>query len=321
MAAENLSLRSIGDLRRQVDVRFSQNFAKQIKLAGDFADKLTMVMPVKQTGIRLPFINEWQTLEKTELNAAPTYSTVLAKYIELDIAKYTKALEISVYNWTDDSARALFMSQLDAVVAEGAWRRMRAVINALRLGDTDTTYTMYDDELLFSTSHYINDPSVTFSNLLTGTLNSTNIQAGLDVLNTIPMGDDGTYLPMMGAQYYVIYPPQLRRQATLTLNENYYFDPSVNTTGVPVKNPYQNIAISYETNLLQDPNDWYMIAMLPGIKPFCTPRHVSSKDALIPLVSDRDLNVIENDMYRWIYKKVEETHPVHYYQFVKFTNS
>ena len=114
---------------------------------------------------------------------------------------------------------------------------------------------------------------------------------------------------------------QKAREFGQLADNTYLIDSTLNSTGAPSYNPYNNAATLHVSSLLTDANDWYLIMSLPGITPFMTVKHTTSKPALIPKIADTDLNVMEEKEYRWLLDMAEETYPVHYFQMVKYVNS
>lgn len=309
----NVAASTIVELSEMVNTQWNEKYAQYINAAAKVGNTFSTEIPTKRQGVHVPFINVWKTLTKIELNQKPDYETVVMEYINRKIARYAKGIEISLYDWEDPAAQALLWQQLDAIAAEAAWLRTRRVMYALNNGDTSAV-PAYDGQNLFSNSHTLN--GATFDNLLSGTLSTATFNNAKTVLRKIPLGDDGTYLPTELAKFYLVVPPALEADARLIIE----------STTIPedyktALNPYLGAAEIVVNSLLTDDNDWYLIMTLPGLTPFMTVRHVTSKPALIPKIAKTDLNVMEEKMYRWLLDIAEETYPIHFFQMVKVVNA
>jgi len=202
-----------------------------------------------------------------------------------------------------------------------ALRQDRAVTDVLENGDTgtDAKYKTYDGENLFSNSHTLN--STAFDNLRSGALTATTFQEAKNILRRVPLAEDGTNPPTNLGTFYLIVPNELEEAARLILNNDYLYDQTNNTTGVPANNPYKGSAQLIVNGLLQDTSDWYMILDMPGHSPFVTIEHMGYGKKVIPLLDEKFENVYRFDRYEWLFKLVQETYPFYYFQMVKYTNS
>lgn len=306
-----VDIKDIVQLSTIVETRFQTKFAAAIKSAAQLGNLLSTEITTKQRGANIPFINKWEGLENIALNGNPTGVNLLAEYTYKEIERYARFIGISVYDWHDPAVQSILMQQLDALVAEASWRRTRAIANALVNGNVDVT--SYDDKNIFANDHDINGN--TFDNLLAGALDADNYNSAKQVLRQIPLGPNGTYLPTEGAKFHLVIPPALEKDAKLLLRSTtIYEDNKV------ADNPFLQDAQLHVNSLLTDVDDWYLIMDVHGLKPFATIKHVTSKPALEPFISTRDVNVRDNKEYRWYCDMTEETYPIHYYLMVKSVN-
>jgi hypothetical protein len=182
-------------------------------------------------------------------------------------------------------------------------------------GDTSSVLA-YDGKNLFANDHSLNGQTI--DNLLALPLTTTNLNTAKVQLQRLPLGPNGEYLPMYSSKFVLIVPPALEFTARLivestTIPEQNYASGNIN----PLKGAVELVVCSE----LTDQNDWYLIAVLPGMTPFATIKHVDSSPKLMSFISETDQNVVERDQYQWVIKMFEETYPVHYYLMLKSVQS
>lgn len=312
------AISTIVELSEFVTTQWDVKFPEALDAASKQFENFTMNIVTKQLGVEIPFINTWEDLENIELYGDPTYTTVRAQKINRTIERYAKGITIGKPNFADPVAQSLLLNQLGSLVSAAARRRSKAIMDALKNGDSSAV-PVYDEvtttQNLFSNTHTLN--GITFDNLLTGGLNITNLQLGLDKLNAIPLGPDGEYLPMTDAKIFCVIPTQLTATLDLINNSTTIYEQNIVAT-----NPYKGIVEKISDNYFNaDANDWYMIAVFQGLSPFVTVEHVDSDPGLKEFISEDDPQVAEKLRYRWLISLLEETYPVHYYQMIKFVNS
>ena len=304
---------SIVELSDAVISEFSIRYSEAIQGEANKLNFLTKEIVTNTEAVNIPFINRWDQLDELELHGDIDYSTVTGEYINRRIKRFGKGLNISKFSWEAPESQSILMTRLDALVAEAAFLRSRRI--AYNLNNGDSIITAYDGQNLFSNTHTLN--GITFDNLLAGnTLDATGFNNAREVLKTVPLGKDGSYLPTEMATFYIVIPSALEELARLTLANDYIYEDNKTST-----NPWKGAAEMVVSSLLTDPNDWYLLMTLPGISPFATIKHNTSSASLIAHVSESDPNVEKNAYYEWTCQVFEETYPVHFYQMVKCTNS
>jgi hypothetical protein len=295
---------------------FQVKFESAINQGAALYNDLLTVVTSDGLGAHIPFIDHWEGLDDIELNEQPTSVTTVPISLNENFGRKAKMLQISATSWMNPGLQSLMTTQINALAAEAAYSRGRSIAAILNDGETVPSYDI--GQGVFSQTHSLN--GVTFSNLLIGNpLTPDGFQAARTVLETVPLGPEGDGLPVSDMlDYTIVIPPALRFTAETLFNQGLLPAGSyANTVGNVLKSAAKIIV----SPLLDDPNDWYLIATLAGIKPFVTVRAANSNPALIPLLDETMPHVYELNLYRWVLNLFEETHAVHYYQMVKCTNS
>lgn len=308
-----ISFNSILELSDLIVTEFQLKYGEYLKAEGRWGELLSNEVVTNTLGADIPFVDKWFNLSEYEVNEAMAYKTIVGEKVHVDIKKFGKNLEISKFVWKDPVSQSVLRQQLDALVGEVARLKTRQIMSSLALGDTSAVVA-YDGQNLFSSSHSLN--GATFDNLLSGSLDLSGFNTALTKLRSIPLCDDGSYLPMDSAKFYLVVPPALEKDARLVVRSTTVYE-----SNKFADNPFNGAAEIIVSGLLTDANDWYLVATLPGLSPFVTVRNVESNGALIPRVAETDVNVIERNMYLWSCQVIQKTVPVHYYQMVKVVNS
>jgi len=307
-------LRSIVELSDMVLDGWNIKYAEAIRGASSQFNMLAQTQRTNTEKVNIPFRNTWDQLKSMELHEDMPYETKTAEFITRAIARYGKGVQISKFEWEEPHAQSVLMNAIDALVAETSYRKARAIANVLENGDTGSILA-YDGLNVFATNHTLNN--TTFSNLITGqNLDAAGFQVAKARLRRIPLGADGSFLPMEAAKFFLVVPPELEEDARLLLNSD-----TIARENITARNPWQGAAEPIISELLTDTNDWYLIATTPGLSPFVTVEHTTSSPTLKAYIAETDRNVSENNLYQWNLQILEETYVVHYYQMVKVTNS
>jgi phage major head subunit gpT-like protein len=312
-----VDVKAVRALDRAVTTAYQIEFDKTLSQLQDFND-MTMEIPTDSLEAKVVFTNHWNGLEQIEFNENVPQTSVTGEIYTIYARRYAKSVWVPKYDYKSPSSQAIIMNNVRAMAREASVQRARRIAYILANGDSTAVQT-YDSVNLFSDSHTLN--GVTWDNLQAGALSASTFETAKQKLRQIPLGPGGSYLPTENANFWLIVPPALEKDARLILNNQYLYDQTGNSTGVPATNPYANAAKLVVSSLLTDSNDWYMILDLPSIKPFATVRSADSTGALVSIMGENDKDVANLQIYQWFVNLIEETYPIHYYLMIKVVNS
>lgn len=286
--------------RSQSDYRWFFEFAEEIR-----TDK-------KKT--RLPFstpssIAKWGPIgQRIELGG------VKYEDIPLDLEKVSDGLRLSIEEFEDPDTRAGLMGELaskaNGLVETLAYR----MTDALENGDTDPQWIVHDGQQFFSENHELFGH--TFNNIVEGELsedNPTAFDEAITRLMRIPAGADGRAIPIDGMKFFLFVPPNLRTPARALLENQFWAEKQRAT-----ENPYYNTAQPIVTSALQNPVNWYVVAVKENLKPFAHLKHRTQGDwKVIPKTNEDDPNVYDEDEYRWVMRAWQKVFPHAYFMVIK----
>lgn len=300
------------ELSNQYDISYAEALAaKQVRL-DDLSDRI----PTNQRAILFPFIYNGIGVQTLQEGEPPVYQTLVGEYVRIAVKKFSASAAIKRLDYNDPTFQSLLIKRVQGLgtqMAHNAWKRL---IDALRLGDTDTYYTMYDGKQLFSDTHSIN--GITFDNKRTGVLSATTLNEAITLLQTVPYGPSGAYLPMVGARFYLVVDPSNFIAARQLVSSAWIGD----TNGAQIDNQYRGLAeIIVDEQLSGAPGTWYLIAALPNNKPFVTiQNNTAPGSGLVSEINANDDAVKNFDEFRWSWTSFEESFPTQFFQMVKYIN-
>lgn len=283
--------------------------------AGQYNDFLTEIT-TDGLGAHIPFINKWEKLDEVELNEPLTEVDTIPLSLNADFGRKGKILRISKTNWMNPSAQSRMMTQINTLVAEAAYSRARAIARVWNDGEVIPSYDA--GKAVFATDHNLGH-GPDFSNyLIDNPLTPEGYSRAKAALKNVPLGPDGDGLPGDLWEFTLVVPNSLEFTAKTLLNQGLLPAGSyANTVG----NVLQSDAKLIISPLLDDPNDWILIATLAGIKPFACIKAENSNPSLIPLIEEWMEHVYNLNWYKWKLDLFEQIETVHYYQMVKNTAS
>jgi len=286
--------------------------------AQDAPARQLLTSPIPGTGRRIhfPFLLPNAQLEWLKEGNPHVYRQMEGHDVEIEFQKLAGGHEVRLLDLGTPFFNDLIMRQIEGLAVQLRHKPVQRISTILEDGDSDTYYTMWDGELLFSNSHSIN--GVTWDNLLGGALSSTTFRTAMTTLDTVPLGPDGEPLYMGASKYYLVVPPALKFTAMELMNSSWNVD-----TGT-ARGSYENILKGAAEVIvlpdLTDTNDWYLIAEYPSTKPFV---HIQNPEHPATLISEIDWNspnVLNNDRYQWSVKTFQEVYPTQFFQMVKVVN-
>jgi len=297
-------------LQKEYDV----NYAEALSRVEPWHNDLVSTFSVKQEAVLFPFIYNDLFLTTGNVGDDVSFRRLVGEYVRIQVKKAFGGVEIKQTDFNDPMMQSILVRHVQGLATQMSFYPMQRLCDALRLGDTDAYYTVYDGQQLFSSAHVINGQA--FDNLETGVLSAVNLNNAIVKLQTVPAGPSGRLMPMVGAKYHLVIPPALASTARQILNNEWIGDGA----GATVQNVYKGLAIPHVTEFLTDTNDWYVIAELPNNKPFIRVVNDAAQPGLQPEMNPTDPTVLHQDVYRWSIKSFEEIFPGQFWQMVKYTN-
>jgi len=265
------------------------------------------------TTVRYPFSYETVGMNRqpAPLYTAPTFQQLLTQYVNLQVGKFMDGAELRVNDFADPVIQQMLMDKVMNLPLSYMLTPLYRCCDALRLGDTDPYYTVYDGQQYFSTTHAVGPNNVTYRNLYSGLLyDPSDVGAVFNEVKSnmrkIPWGPNGRYLPMAGAKWIILVPPQQEVNADKLVRNTYYLQ-----NNIVGDNPYsmsaQNIGeVIVEENLVtqDDPDnkDWYVIAVIPqaNIRSFLWyEQNALGSGTLVPNIDLTSPNMFYNDLLQW----------------------
>lgn len=319
----NQSIATINSLSFLVSRKFQVSYADAIKNGPMWDKMLSSVDKTSDLSVDYPFIYPTVAVDQYEVGEQMGYNQLIGDSVKITAKKWGKNVFIRQTDFFNKQQHTLIMNEVQSLATNLAWVRHRQILNALRLGDTDAYYTVYDGQQLFSASHEVGYQKAAWGNLGTTALSGAALQAAINNFGVIPYAPadntDMPYLPILGAKFYLIIPQALKDTASLILHNEYLYEANIMSSNV-YSGKNLNVELLIDANL-QDANDWMVAMELPGQaggRPFVTlEQQVPGTRALIPLVKPTDENVIHADRFEWSAKSFEETFPTQFFLLYK----
>ena len=313
---------SVSELRA-LDVVISDLYDKG-REAWDQADTITPLLSDELTSdlnsVRFPFIYPIAFGRETIEGEPPPFQSLVGTHVDIELKRYSGGIKEKRENLASSWVRnhVLRLSSALAQVVGDAIRR--EIFRALNDGDSDAEFTMYDGDLLFSTTHTVGFPGTSWSNLLTGTGTTaaavaTDIQSARTQFGRIPWGPNGQFMPIGGAQFLVLAPVELERVFLEVISNTMKPEGTFNT-----ENVWRGIAELSLWNELDDVDDWYMAMLLPGAKPFVHLRHSTEGGRALRTDVDFGGTADKRGDAEWWVRTVERVFPTQFWQLLKVTN-
>ena len=302
-------------LSEMLNDSFQVTYADYLNRKSNWSNQLILPAPCRNRKIHFPFIYDGADLDIVNEGDPPAYNTLLGQDVSIALKAVKGGVSIRQIDFEDPMYQNQLFAQVKGLGIKAAYHNNRRLVNALINGDTDTYYTMYDGELLFSNSHSIGGYS--FDNLGAGTLSATSFAEAKTKLRQIPWGSKGEYLPMEGSTFYLVVPPQLSYTAKALMKNTW--DPADNKYTENILRGEAEVIV--DEQLGDDADDWYLIAELPDMKPFVNVYHQTLNSMnLVPEVDPSSDAVKNHDEYRWSLKMFRETFPTHFWLMIKYVN-
>lgn len=276
-------------------------------------DEFTQEIPCEDEEVNFPFKLPTVGLKEYRIGEAPAYRSLMAEETNIRLKKFADGVRISVLDWENPLKQAILMDDVKRLSVAASQLPFDRGLKSLIEGDTNPYYTVHTGEQFFSAAHSIG--GYTYSNLDTtiGALTADAYFAIKTKMRQIPWGPNGKPLPMKGAKWYVIIPPQLEKIARQIFNVTHVYEENIYSENILINDA--QIIVDEE---FSDANDWYVAFTLPGVKPLVHLKHktLSARNVLAQ-IKEEDPAVRDHDEYRWSVKTFEEVFPALFFMFTK----
>lgn len=307
---------SISEIDALIQTKYDLSYADALNSKPDWHSNITESQDCNGRIVQFPFYLDDIEITVTDEGVAPDYQTMTGKIQNIEWKKFSGGVQIKQVDFDNSMNQSMLVKRTQGLATQMAYQPLDRLINALNVGDTDSYYTTWDGQQLFSNTHDIK--GTTYDNLLAGTLTKANFILAKTRLFEIPWGPNGKYLPMTGAQFYLIVPPALMYDAKELMQNTLLPE-----TGFNTENILKAEATVIVDEGLTDSNDWFLIATLPQMKPFVhiENRTTAGNNSLISEISPDSPSVRDHDMYRWSIKSFQEVFPMAFFLCIKVVNA
>lgn len=305
MALTKDTLAILADLDPTISDAYEASYSDALSSADRWLETLSTVEMTDTEKVNLPFLFDTLATTIGKPGDSPIYQTMVGSNQIIELRKIMNAAQASQLNIENPFMRSQILNQVQGMGIKMAYESQFLAVNALNVGDTDSYYTVYDGEQLFSTSHLVGEAGTTWGNLTTVALAAASFNTVKTNFRKIPWGANGRFLKMSGATFYLIVPPALEITARDLLFNSNFPEATFNKD-----NMFKGAAQLIVDEDLTSATDWFMAVTLPGAKPFIHLKHATlSGQGIIAQTSPDDPAVRDYDNYRWSVKSFEEVFP------------
>lgn len=307
MSTPATSLQTIINFFLKADDNYDASYRNALAAKNNWFPRMGRKVTVPDISARFPFSFNTVGMKEKPLGSAVTFENILAQNVNITVREWGDGVQMWVNQFNSPVIQDMTMNQINTLALNWAFAPLYRFCHALRNGDTDPYYVSYDGQQIFSQTHTVGNPGITWSNLFTGTLyDPNNVGETLNEIMTnmmqIPWGPDGKYLPTSGAQWILLVPPKQALAARKLVENSWYLQN--NLVG---DNPFNGIAeVIVEENLVtvDDPDnlDWYLIMVLPtlGIQPAVwLEQDIPFNGSLISNIDPSSVNMFHLKMLQW----------------------
>jgi phage major head subunit gpT-like protein len=253
MGTINIDTRTLNELSKTVSTLFNKTLSQQ----ESYADKLTMTAPVSTNTVELPFIDDLGDGLREWTRSTKNIEKLSGGKHSISVKSYEKTIGIRREDIEDDNI-GLYSPAIASLADNVRTNNEKIIADLLINGETNLCF---DGKPFFSNAHPSNSDE-TFSNILSGELNSDNLASGISTMRKFK-GRNGQILNI--APDALIVPPELEKAAwelaysTVTVDEGSSNKPNF------FKGLIKNIFVDAR---LSNSNNWYLAKSEGVLKPF-----------------------------------------------------
>ena len=306
-----ISLATLNALTRVIVSGMNLKYRESVADKAAWRNRFAFPKSVNRRVVTLAWLYDSIRLEEQAIGQPPTYQAVYGESTTVDLKEYGAAVRIGIYDAAEDDTGE-FMAQAQEIGLAAARFPEEQMIDALNNGIA--SYTMYDGQPLFSSTHSRNGNA--YDNLLAGALDAPNLQAARTAMARFPTdkNEPSNIIPSD-----LVVPMELGYQARQLINNTLS-----NVATIYTENVLQGIMVMHEDARLTDPTDWFVMHTDEGLthKPFV---HLQHRDfAPMRIIPELDPNTDAYKIfreYRWWGRTLERVWPTHPFFFIRMVNA
>lgn len=329
MSTPAIGLQTLVNFFLEADANYDASYRNALAAKNNWFPQLARKTTTKNLTERFPFSFNTVGMKRKPLGSPVAFENIMAQNVNITVGEFGDGVQIWYNLFNSTIIQQMTMNQINTLSLNWAYSPLYRFCHLLREADTNPYYITYDGQQIFSQTHTVGTPGVTWSNLFTGVLYDENavgetLNEVMTNMMQIPWGPDGKYLPMGGARWILMVPPKQRQNARKLIESTWYLQ-----NGLVGDNVYQGeCEIIVEENLVttDDPDnmDWYIIAVVPttGVMPaIWLEQDIPSNGALISSIDPSNFNMFNLKWLQWKLEGWMEAYAGQYFLMTKIKQS